>query len=106
MFVSSFCYFRFIVLSYSSFHRFILPFLFHRLASFSCRFAYLHFVVFSLSLIRERRGALLLALNEESAAKVIAADSSRRIVFPIKIVFNLYLPVQVRAPSCLAMKRE
>ena len=81
-------------------------FLFRRLASFFCRFVYLHFVVFSLSLIRERRGALLLALNEESAAKVIAADSSRRIVFPIKIVFNFYLPVQVRALSSLTTKRE
>ena len=51
---------RFVVLFYSSFFRFV----------------YLHFVVFSLSLIRERRGALLLALDEESTAKVIAADSS------------------------------
>ena len=81
-------------------------FLFLRSASFFCRFVYLHFVVFSLSLIRERRDALLLALNEESAAKVIAADSSRRIVLPIKIVFNFYLPVQVRALSSLTTKRE
>ena len=34
------------------------------------------FVIFLLSLIRERRGALLFALNEESTAKVIAAYSS------------------------------
>ena len=87
-FVLSFCLILvFVVLYYH--------FLFRRLASFSCRFVCLHFVVFSLSLIRERRGALLLALNEESAAEVIAADSSRRIVFPIKIVFNFYLPMQV-----------
>ena len=73
------------------FCHFILPFsfiLFHRLAPFTCRFVYFRFVVSSLSLIRERRGALLLALNEESAAKVIATDSSRQNVFPIKIVFN------------------
>ena len=121
-FVSSFCCFAFVVLpilfcrfvesnlilNYILFHRYGIRcfdvscrdfvvlyyrFLFHRLASFFCHFVYLHFVVFSLSLIRERRGALLLALNEESAAKVIAADSSRQIVLPIKIVFNFYLPV-------------
>ena len=50
---------RFVVLFYSSF----------------CHFVYLHFVIFSLSLIRERRGALLLALDEESAVKVITVDS-------------------------------
>ena len=38
-------------------------------------------VVFLLSLIRERRGTLLFAPNEESAAKVIAADSSQLMVF-------------------------
>ena len=61
---------------------------FHRLALIFCRFplAFCHFfiylfVVFLLSLIRERRGALLFALNEESAAKVIAADSSLLTIF-------------------------
>ena len=108
-------------LKFVVFHRFVL-FLFCRfilsffislfsafLLSFClptfCRF-FLFFVVFSLRLIRERRGALLLALNEESAAKVIAANSSRRIVLLIKILFNFYLPAQARAPSFLTTKRE
>ena len=47
-----------------------------------------------------------MALNEEFAAKVIAADSSRRTVFLIKIVFNFYLPAQARAPSFFRTKRE
>ena len=53
------------------------------LSYFFCRLAisYCCFVMFSLSScikgkIRERRGALLFALKEESVAKVITADSS------------------------------
>ena len=52
---------------YIAFCRFVLLF---------CRLLISHFIVFLLSLIRERRGTLLFALNEESAVKVIAADSS------------------------------
>ena len=40
-----------------------------------------NFFVFLLSLIKERRGALLFALNEESTTKVIAVDSSQLTVF-------------------------
>ena len=46
--------------------------------------SYFSFVVFLLSLIRERHGALLFALNEESAAKVTAAYSSHLTVFVLK----------------------
>ena len=51
--------------------------LFHRSGIFCFVISSFAFVVFLLSLIREQRGALLFALNEESAAKVIAADSSQ-----------------------------
>ena len=69
-----FCCLRFVilvsVLSFSSVSLFVV--------------SYFSFVVFLLSLIRERRGALLFALNVESAAKVIAADSSHLIVLGLK----------------------
>ena len=62
--------------SFSSFSTFVLSFFLHAFCHF-----FFFFVVLPLSLIRERRGALLFALNEESAAKVITADSSRLTVF-------------------------
>ena len=49
-----------------------------------CHFLFLFLVVFLLSLIREQRGAVLFALNEESAAKVIGVDSSHLTVFALK----------------------
>ena len=55
--------------------------LFHRYGILCFVVSSLDFVVFLLSLIRERRGALLFALNEESAAKVIATDSYQLTVF-------------------------
>ena len=58
------------------------------------------FVVFALSQIRERRGALLFALNEESMAKVIAANSSDG---SIKILLNS-LTYAGGAPSFLTTK--
>ena len=61
--ISSFCFF---VVLYRILSFFLL----------FCHFLISHFVIFLLSLIRERRGALLFDLNEECAAKVIAADSS------------------------------
>ena len=65
--------------SFSSFSAFLSSF-FHLCFVVSSVF----FVVFHLSLIRERRGALLFALNEESVVKVIAANSSRLTVFRLK----------------------
>ena len=97
-------------LKFVVFCRFILPFFISSFSTFLLSFFlptfYRFFLIFSLSLIRERCGALLLVLNEESAAKVIAADSSRRIVLLIKILFNFYLPMQARARSFLTTKRE
>ena len=101
---SIFCHFAlslfFIVLCYCFFYSVILLF------SFVVSY-FFFFVIFLLSLIRERRGALLFALNEESAAKVIAADSSRLTVSDIKIILIFHLPAQEiwsssRAPTCLS----
>ena len=67
-----------VALSHSPFFCFVLSFLFLFCCFHFCFviFVFLFFVVFPLIQIRERRGALLFALNEESAAKVIAANSS------------------------------
>ena len=78
--------FRLVVLPFLICHfvesKFILYYnLFHRYSILCFVVSSLDFVVFLLSLIRERRGAHLFALNEESAAKVIAADSHQLTVF-------------------------
>ena len=65
LFLLSFCLILVLVFFPFAFCRFHLRFV---VSSFDI-------VVFLLSLIRERRGALLFALNEESEVKVIAADS-------------------------------
>ena len=89
----SFCCLRFVVLLFPSCHLalFLLfvvlsnrSFFYSVILLFSFVVSYFSFVVFLLSLIRERRGALLFALNEESATKVIAADSSHLTIFGLK----------------------
>ena len=70
--VCPFCHFLNRSLYFILFHR--SGILFFVVSSFA-------FVVFLLNLIRERRGALIFALNEESATKVIAADSSLLTIF-------------------------
>ena len=83
---------------------FFLPFAF-------CRFRLcfvvspFDFVIFLLSLIRERCGALLFALNEESVAKVIAVDSYQLRVFYLNT--NLISTAQVRRkPRAVIFDRE
>ena len=85
------CHFAVCILSFSFlFCRFVESklilyyILFHRSGILCFVVSSFDFVVFLLSLIRERRGALLITLNEESRAKVIAADFSQLTVFELK----------------------